>query len=137
MIQGGYSRLMQDRWIEFQKCLKPVSAAPPLRRVNGFGVILLGRAREIPGSRLFIKGYWLTLLFIPIVPFSFYVVSGGFNEYRFHAKLSVFDFVKLYRWKTLSYIASVWIEAALRAALIIGVVFAVYGGLHWLFSLFR
>ena len=111
--------------------------APPLRRVNGFGVILLGRAREIPGSRMFVKGYWLTLLFVPIIPFAFYVVSGGYDQYRFHAKLSVWNFIKLYRWRTLTYLVSVWIEAALRAALIFGLIIAVYGAVHWLFGLFR
>ncbi|MGB5725074.1 MAG: hypothetical protein WBM39_11735, partial [Parasphingorhabdus sp.] len=83
------------------------------------------------------KGYWLTLAFVPIIPFCFYVVSGSFDQYKFHAKLSVWNFILLYRWGSLTYLASVWVEAIFRAILIIGLVLAVGFSVSWLFSLLR
>lgn len=128
---------IQERWAAMKGVLKPVSSAPTMRRTNGCGVILLGRQREIPGSRMFIKGLWATFAFIPIWPFRFYVVSGSYDEYYFHASLSTLDFIKLYRWKFLNYYLSVWIESAIRAAIIIGIMLAVGGVIHYIFDAFR
>ena len=128
---------MNDRWVQFRKYLEPIEWAPPMRRINGFGVILLGKQREIPNSQMFTKGYWLTLAFVPIFPFSFYVVSGGFDRFKFHAKISVWNFIRLYRWGSLSYFASVWVEAIFRAILVIGLMLAVGLSVSWIFSLLR
>jgi len=126
-----------ERWEEIQPRLRPIDSAPVLRRVNGIGAGLLGWKREIPGSSMYFKGYWFTVLFFPIIPICFYVVSGGYPEYRFHAKMSLWNFVRTYKWSSIGYIFSAFLEAGALFVLFFGLMFIVLGGLHWLFSLIR
>lgn len=86
---------------------------------------------------MYFKGYWFSILFFPVIPICFYVVSGGYPEYRFHAKMSLWSFVKIYKWSGLLYIFSAFLEASVLFIVFFGLMFTVLGGLHWLFSLFR
>ena len=124
-------------WDEIKPRLKPVESAPALKRVNGIGVGLLGWKREIPGSPMYFKGYWITVLFFPLIPLGFYVVSGGYPEYRFHARMSLWDFVVIYKWSSVIYILSAFLESVVLFVVFFGLMFAVLGGLHWAFSFFR
>ena len=128
---------IQDRWIEFRSRIKRVEYAPPLRRVNGFGTALLGVQREIPGTAMRIKGLWCTALFLPLFPVSFYLVTGDSTMYRFHGSVSVWSFIRLYRWRFITYYLTVVFESALYLAVFAAAV-GIAGGLsYWVHSLFN
>ncbi|KPP90148.1 MAG: hypothetical protein HLUCCO15_09885 [Erythrobacteraceae bacterium HL-111] len=86
---------------------------------------------------MYFKGYWISFLFLPVIPLGFYVVSGGYPEYRFHAKMSLFNFVRTYKFGSLIYIISAFFESVIFFVLFFGLMFAVVGGLHWIKSLLR
>ena len=67
----------------------------------------------------------------------FYVVSGGPVEYRFYAKLSVWNFIRLYQFRALYYYFSVWVESVVRAVIVLGVLFAVAYLIHIAVGFFR
>ncbi|MDB5584742.1 MAG: hypothetical protein JWR80_9918 [Bradyrhizobium sp.] len=124
---------MQDRWEEFRARIRPVAVAPPLRRINGFGVTLLGVQREVPGTQMRIKGLWVTALFIPLFPAQFYIVTGGPSMYRFHGSVSVWSFIKLYRSRAITYYLTVILESALYLAafaVAIGIAATLSYGIH-------
>ncbi len=115
-----------ERWKEIKPRLNPIQQPPTLYRLNGIGVALLGRKREIAGSRLYFKGYWLTVFFIPILPLCFYLVSGGYPEYKFHAKMSVWNFIKTYKLGSIIYLFSAFFDSAMFFVFFFGLMFAVY-----------
>ena len=124
-----------ERWLQIQPRLKKIVRAPPLRRVNGIGFALLGRKREIPDSPMYFKGYWFTILFIPIIPICFYVVSGGYPQYRFHASMSLFNFIRTYRLGSLFYLLSAILDSVLFLIYFILVIGFVYGVVYLFRSL--
>ena len=87
----------------------------------------MGRQREIDGSRMYIKGYWLTAFFIPLLPLCFYVITREGAGYRFHAQMSVRDFIVLYRWRAITYYLGVWLESALWLSAFAGALAIAYG----------
>jgi hypothetical protein len=133
----GAEGASMERWEEIKPRLVHVQSAPPLHRVNGIGCALLGRKREIPGSALYFKGYWLTIFFFPILPLCFYVVSGGYPKYRFHAKMSIWNFVKTYRWSSITYLFSAFFDSILFFVFFFGLMFGVYYVVHIIFAPFR
>lgn len=123
-----------ERWARMRTCIEPMNGLPTLYRRNGFGMALLGAKREIPGTAMFIKGYWLTLLFVPVLPVAFYVVTGGPLEYRFFGRISVGNFIRLYGWGAIGYLGSVLVESVIRAAIVLGLLFAIGAALHAVLS---
>ena len=113
--------------------IQRIDSAPPLRTVNGVGVRLCGTLL-IPGHPgVFISAYWLVFLFIPIVPLAFYVVSGGYPEYRFFGKLTFMDISGAYGRRAWWLVASAWIEGAGLLVVLVAVIALCAG----LISLFR
>ena len=61
-----------------------------------------------------LKMYWLTALWVPLLPISVYLVEGqSGNAYRFYAELGIFSFHSVYRRKLLRFYATVLIESVL------------------------
>jgi hypothetical protein len=76
--------------------IRPVSQAPSLRRVNGWGCSIVGRYKDPEIEPLYYALYAFTVVWIPLLPIQIYIVSGDFSGYRFWATISVHDFAKLY-----------------------------------------
>jgi hypothetical protein len=126
-----------ERWDEIKPRLRAVTSPPPLYRMNGIGFALLGRKREIKGSKLYFKGYWLSVFFVPVLPLCFYVVSGGYPEYRFHAKMSIWNFVRTYKWGSLLYLLSAFFDSVMFFVFFFSLLFLVAGGVGFVADLFR
>jgi hypothetical protein len=68
--------------------LQPISAAPSLRTINGFGVKLYGNSDYDPVSESYVATYYVVGLFLPIIPIARYrVINQAGNSYRFLGKL--------------------------------------------------
>jgi hypothetical protein len=68
--------------------LQPISAAPSLRTINGFGVSLYGNSDYDPVSKSHVATYYIVGLFLPIIPLARYrVINEVGNSYRFLGKL--------------------------------------------------
>lgn len=66
----------------------PVSSAPSLSTVNGFGFRLYGQSDLDPETGSYSANHYFTALFIPVFPVGRYrVISSGSNGYRFLGKL--------------------------------------------------
>jgi len=78
---------------------KPLSSAPPLYTLNGFGVTLYGGSDFDQESHSVAMTYYLVALFIPIIPLSRYRVrtTEGGKRYHFLGKLPLrkFDFLHM------------------------------------------
>src|SRR4051812_36225066 len=57
--------------------LRELDDAPPIRRINGCGTILLGWVRDADLAPHFVKVLWLTVFFVPVLPLRGYVVSSS------------------------------------------------------------
>lgn len=102
---------------------KKVHRAPPLRTVNGLGTRLSG-CLKIPGvEHCHIAGYWLVLLFFPVIPLAVYVVSGTVGgPYRFYLRLRVTDLFKAYGTRAWWLYMSAWFEGAFTLTVFVTVV---------------
>jgi hypothetical protein len=118
------------------KWLKPLEYAPPLRRVNGFGVGLYGWLRDpaIPNGHL--KLYFLSAFWIPVLPFCAYAVTPSENGFRFHHQMSLWGVIRCYGWRFVPFYFSALIEGALWMVLFMAILGIVVGGLGWLFGRF-
>jgi hypothetical protein len=68
--------------------LKPISAPPSLRTINGFGAMLYGKSDYDPVSKSHIATYYIVALFLPLIPIARYrVINEVGNSYRFLGKL--------------------------------------------------
>lgn len=126
-----------SRWALMRQYIKPIGEPPTLYRFNGIGQTLLGAQRELAGTSMYIKGCWLTFLFIPIVPTGFYIIRRDRGLFRFYGKLSIFAFIKLYRWRLFTYYLSVLAESALTLVVFIVVIVLAYGVSHGIRSALR
>ena len=58
--------------------LKPISSAPSLRTINGFGFTLYGNSDHDADTESYVTTYYFVVLFIPIIPLARYrVIEGG------------------------------------------------------------
>lgn len=68
--------------------LKPISSAPSLSTINGFGFKLYGRSDYDAETQSYATTHYFVALFIPIFPVGRYrVIDMGDNQYRFMGKL--------------------------------------------------
>lgn len=114
--------------------LKDIASAPPLRRLNGFGCSLVGTLSDEALKPLCLKMYWLTALWIPIIPLCVYLVDtplGG--SFRFYKKLSLSDFHSIYRKRLWTFYLTVIAESLLTIFIVAAAVLLV----TLLFSAFR
>jgi len=114
----------------FARALKPVEMAPPLWRANGFGVGLYGVLRDPRFGEPYWKIYFLTALWIPIVPVSAYLVvrrDGGFSFYR---KMSLWSMFRHYGGSVVPFFFSALLEGAGWLLLFGGLILGVAFGMH-------
>jgi hypothetical protein len=108
----------EAKWAELRSVLKPVEAAPSLKRVNGWGCSLVGKYRD--NAPYYFALYVFTIVWLPLIPLQIYLVSGDFSGYRFHGTISTRDFSRQYP----SGIASLALSCLLETALWLMGIFA-------------
>lgn len=74
----------------------PVSDAPLLRRVNGFGCSVVGHFHVKQIAPAYFTLYAIFALWIPIVPLLVYIVTREPAGYRFYGKLTIAEFCRRY-----------------------------------------
>ncbi len=68
--------------------LKPISSAPMLGTINGFGCTIYGNSNHDPASGSYEVTYYFVALFIPVLHIARYrVIWAGGNKYQFLGKL--------------------------------------------------
>ncbi len=67
--------------------LTPISSAPSLRTVNGFGFKLYGKSDQDDDTESYVTTYYFVALFMPIIPLARYRVIDLGNQYRFLGKM--------------------------------------------------
>jgi hypothetical protein len=111
------------------KSIREIEEAPPLRRMNGFGVGLYGRLSDpiLPGA--YWKMYCISALWIPLIPLGVYLVSPDGGGFRFHRKMSLIAFHRIYARRLLLFYATVIGESLLLLVALL-IVFFMLGGLR-------
>jgi hypothetical protein len=67
--------------------LRPISSAPSLRTIKGFGFMLYGDSDHDADTGSYVATYYFVALFIPIIPLARYRVIAEGNQYRFLGKM--------------------------------------------------
>lgn len=114
--------------------LEPIRSAPPLRRINGFGVGLYGWLNDprLPAGHL--KLYFLTVLWIPILPVCAFTVERTGDGYRFYHRMSLWGVLKTFRWRTAGLYASALFEGVVWLALSVAIIGLVIYCVRWAFG---
>lgn len=88
-IQHGLSQIRESaRKQRVFGSLKPISSAPSLSTINGFGFALYGKSDYDEETRSYATTYYFVGLFIPVFPIARYrVVDQGGRRYSFLGKL--------------------------------------------------
>jgi hypothetical protein len=94
------------------KSIESIQEPPPLRRINGFGAGLYGVLKDPSLSGIHLKLYFLTALWIPLIPVCAYAVSKINDKFLFHGKISLPTLWRLYRWRIILFYISSLIEGA-------------------------
>lgn len=116
---------------EFDSNFKPIGSAPSLKRVNGCGVGLYGWLHDVRLGNSFIKLYFISVLWLPIVPIGAYVVSREGETYRFFARIGLWRFVRTYRLRVLGLYVAALVEGVTWLVLAFCVLGAIYGLMRW------
>lgn len=111
-----------------------VVGAPPMCRRNGIGFKLLGRIGDPAIEPARVKVLWFTFLFVPVLPIHAYAVEGDWGGYCFRGGMSLFGFVRRYRWRIFPFLLTVFVEALLSAAFVLTVTVAAAMLVAWLFG---
>lgn len=74
-------------------------------------------------------GYWITALIVSLVPLGFHIAAREANGFRFYGRLSIPAFIRLYRWRSITYFLSVLLESLLVGGLVLCVILDI--GLPW------
>lgn len=114
------------------KHLQQVDHAPALYRMNGFGVGLYGWLRDPRLEPDYLKVYFLTALWIPILPLGAYVVQRAGNGFRFYGRMSLWGLVRTFGWRTIPLYASAFLEGAGLLVLFLALIICVALGVSWL-----
>lgn len=112
--------------------LKPLVSAPPLRRMNGFGVGLYGWLRHPAIVTGYVKLYFVTALWIPILPICAYVVESDGNSFRFYRRLSLIGVIRAFGWRVIPFYITALFEGLVWLVLCGALILSIVGGLHWL-----
>ena len=91
--------------------LKPITSAPTLSTINGFGFTLYGNTDSDPISGSHIATYYFTALFIPVFPIARYRVIQSGNGYRFLGKAPLRQFDKVHLAISLGLIVAMFLGA--------------------------
>ncbi|TIX50649.1 hypothetical protein [Alteraurantiacibacter aquimixticola] len=112
-----------------------VSTPPPLFRVMGFGGGLYGWLHDarIPAGH--VKLYFLTALWLPVIPVHAYAVTPVDRGFRFHASINLFNLVRAFRGRVFPLYLTALIEGVGWLIAFGTVIALVYGAFYWLRSL--
>src|SRR5262249_43396368 len=91
---------------------QPITSAPPLFTLNGFGVTLYGSRDPRPDGTV-IATYFIVFLFFPIFPLAAYRVIRDRRRYYFFSKEPLGALARGYRWV---------VAAGLAGLVVLGVV---------------
>lgn len=116
----------------FSSIFRPIAKVPAMGRTNGMGSGLYGKLRDDRLSQGHIKVHFVSLLWLPVIPLSAYVVDGFYNEFRFYWKVSLCNLVKTYKWRVIPLYLSALVEGAGLAVLFIALLALVAGGVKLL-----
>jgi molecular chaperone DnaK len=87
-IQEGLSKVRETaRTQRVLGALKPISSAPSLYTINGFGFTVYGNSDYDAETRTYVVTHYFVALFIPIFPLARYRVFNEGSRYRFLGKL--------------------------------------------------
>lgn len=111
-----------------------ITSAPPLRRVNGFGLGLYGWLKDprLPAGHL--KLYFLTALWLPILPVCAFAVDNMGGSFRFYHKLSLWEVIKAYRWRALGFYLTAFLEGAATLVFFVSLIAVVIYAVRWAFG---
>jgi len=131
-MRGTVLETKRDRVI---RNLNTIDSAPPLNRMNGMGFGLYGWMHDpaIPGK--FVKIYFFTFLWLPIIPLCAYCVSKEGHGYRFYHSLTITELIVLFRWKIFTLYISALIEGCAVMALFICALGVMYGIMNFFHGL--
>jgi hypothetical protein len=101
--------------------------APSMSRLNGMGATILGWMHDPRLSPLYVTQYFTTIVWIPIIPHSFYVVEQlNSGNYRFYGKIRANDVIRQFGIKKLiRFYATVWMQSLLWLVCFFGVILLV------------
>jgi hypothetical protein len=103
--------------------LQDISSAPMLRRVNGAGFCLLGMLTDDLPKGYYIKMYWFTMLWVPMIPICVYLVDEPKGSYyRFFKRMSLSDFHSIYKGRLGRFYLTVLGEAVMGVVVVVSVV---------------
>lgn len=92
--------------------------------------------RRFPAGHL--KLYFITALWIPVLPICAFTVDSVDGGFRFYHKMSLWSVIKAFRWRVVSLYFSALFEGVmwlvLFFALLSAVIFAVQFSAKWLFG---
>jgi hypothetical protein len=114
--------------------LKPINEAPPLRRINGFGLGLYGRLRHPAIPRGYLKLYFFTALWLPVIPLCAFAVTPTGGGFHFHQSMSLWGVVRAFGWRTVPFYLTALIEGAFWLVTFASLILGVMLSLRWLFT---
>jgi hypothetical protein len=87
-IEGGLAQVREvARKQRILGALKPISSAPALSTINGFGFTVYGNSDYDGETRSYVTTHYFVALFIPVFPIARYRVINEGDRYRFLGKL--------------------------------------------------
>ncbi|KAF0246590.1 MAG: hypothetical protein FD180_588 [Planctomycetota bacterium] len=100
---AGKARI--QRWLDEPRLLMaPINSAPPLFRINGFGVGLYGRS-SCQSDGTYVSTLCLSALFIPVFPLTSYVVCAAGEGTTFFGRVPLTAFARWARGFSLAAVA--------------------------------
>lgn len=111
-----------------------IHSAPPLRRTNGFGVGLYGWLRDehVPGAHW--KLYFVSAIWLPILPLCAYLVQSTGDGFRFYRRLDLINLCRIYRSRVFGLYVTALIEGIGWMMVFIAVMLAAVLFVGWLFG---
>ncbi len=116
--------------------LQPVNFSPPLIQYNGCGVGLYGWLHDRRLRQGFVKLYFVTFLWIPLVPLMAYVVSRSGDQFQFFNRVSLLGLIRAYRWRVFGLYFTALLEGVGGVIAILVAAVIVLGGVFWLIDNF-
>jgi len=116
-IQGGLAKIRKmARHQRVLGALKPISSAPSLYTINGFGFTVYGNSDYDEETRSYVTTHYFVALFIPIFPIARYrVIHQPGGKYSFLGKLPLRAVDRWHLWIAIIAIAAVIIGSAINS----------------------
>ena len=131
-IFGQRQTHLEADLVIFRRAFKPVLKAPALGRTNGMGSGLYGWLQDKRLERGHIKIHFVSILWLPVLPLSAYVVEGFYDEFRVYQKINLWNLLKIYKLRVLPLYFTAIFEGAGLMTLFISLMAAILGGVNLL-----